>query len=825
MSVDKYPDLASMRARLDGLRGRQFWRSLEELAETTEFRRVVEREFPQAAAEWFDPVARRGFLKLMGASLALAGATACTRQPDELLVPYVRTPENMVPGRPLFFATAMPLGSSAIGLLAESHEGRPTKIEGNPDHPASLGATDAFAQASVLQLYDPDRSSAITYLGEIRPWASFVTAMRNALAERQGLQGAGLRFLSGSIASPTLASQIAEVTAALPRVKWHQYEPVNDDQALAGATIAFGAPVRTQYRFDRAQIVVSLDADVLGSGAGSVRYARDFANGRRVRKAKAEMNRLYVAETMTTPTGALADHRVPVRASQIDSVARALSAAVSGSGGGGTGNADLDKWVAAAGADLAAHRGQSIVVAGDAQPAAVHAIVHAINHTLGNTGATIVHTELPPGTVPAQTQSLRELVADMNSGQVQLLVILGGNPVYTAPADLKFADALKKVPVRAHLSLYDDETSAQCQWHVNETHYLEQWGDARAFDGSAAIVQPLVEPLYHGHSAHDVVTVFTNRPERTTRDVVRDYWKTQPQAAGQDFEKFWRRCLHDGVVAGTASPGHAVTATGTVPPPPAAPAKANGLEIVFAPDTAVYDGRFANVGWLQELPRPLTKLTWDNAAILSPATARRLGLDTEDVVEISYGGRTVTAPVLVQPGHAADAVTVHLGYGRVRAGRVANGTGFNAYAIRTADAPWIGSGAVLRKTGDRLPLAVTQGHHSMAGRAIVRTGTVGDFKADPEFPHHLAEAPPRSLSMYPEEQVRRLLVGHVDRSVRLHGLLRVRRGLCGREQHARHREGPGPSRARDAVAPHRSVLRRRSRQSRDPPPADALPAL
>ncbi len=750
MSVDKYPDLASMRARLDGLRGRQFWRSLEELAETTEFRHVVEREFPQAAAEWFDPVARRGFLKLMGASLALAGATACTRQPDELLVPYVRTPENMVPGRPLFFATAMPLGSSAIGLLAESHEGRPTKIEGNPDHPASLGATDAFAQASVLQLYDPDRSSAITYLGEIRPWASFVTAMRNALAERQGLQGAGVRFLTGSIASPTLASQIAEVTATLPQVKWHQYEPVNDDQALAGATIAFGAPVRTQYRFDRAQVVVSLDADVLGSGGGSVRYARDFANGRRVRKAKAEMNRLYVAETMTTPTGALADHRVPVRASQIDSVARGLSAAVSGSGAGGTGNADLDKWVAAAAADLAAHRGQSIVVAGDGQPAAVHAIVHAINHTLGNTGATIVHTELPPGTVPAQTQSLRELVADMNSGQVQLLVILGGNPVYTAPADLKFADALKKVPVRAHLSLYDDETSALCQWHVNETHYLEQWGDARAFDGSAAIVQPLVEPLYHGHSAHDVVTVFTNRPERTTRDVVRDYWKTQPQAAGQDFEKFWRRCLHDGIVAGTASPGHAVTATGTVPPPPAAPAKANGLEILFAPDTAVYDGRFANVGWLQELPRPLTKLTWDNAAILSPATARRLGLDTEDVVEISYGGRTVIAPVLVQPGHAADAVTVHLGYGRVRAGRVANGTGFNAYAIRTADAPWIGSGAVLRKTGDRMPLAVTQGHHSMAGRAIVRTGTVGDFKADPEFPHHLAEAPPRSLSMYPE---------------------------------------------------------------------------
>ena len=387
MSVDKHPDLASMRARLDGLRGRQFWRSLEELAETPEFRKVVEREFPQAAAEWFDPVARRGFLKLMGASLALAGATACTRQPDELLVPYVKTPENMVPGRPLFFATAMSLGSSAIGLLAESHEGRPTKIEGNPDHPASLGATDAFAQASVLQLYDPDRSPSITYLGEIRPWASFVTAMRNALSERQALQGAGLRILTESIASPTLANQLAEITTELPRVKLHQYEPVNDDQVLAGAALTFGSPVRTHYRFDRAQVVVSLDADVFGSGAGSVRYARDFANGRRVRKAKAEMNRLYVAESMTTPTGALADHRVPVRAeSDRGSGACVVCRRLGYRAGAGTGNPDLDKWVAAAAADLAAHRGQSIVVAGSAQPAGVHAIVHAINHALGQHG-------------------------------------------------------------------------------------------------------------------------------------------------------------------------------------------------------------------------------------------------------------------------------------------------------------------------------------------------------------------------------------------------------------------------------------------------------
>jgi MoCo/4Fe-4S cofactor protein with predicted Tat translocation signal len=752
MSADKSFDIAALRARLADARGRHFWRSFEELADTQAFRSFVHREFPQQASEWLDPVGRRGFLKLMGASLALAGA-ACTRQPEELIVPYVRQPENLVPGRALYFATTMPLGGSGLGLLVESHEGRPTKVEGNPLHPASLGATDAYAQGSVLQLYDPDRSSALTYLGEIRSWSAFVQVMRAALGERQAFGGAGLRFLTESVSSPTLIGQIAEVLTALPEARWHQYEPVNHDNAHAGAQLAFGQPLDAHYRFDQAQVVVALDADVLGTGPGTVRYARDFATGRRVRRANAQMNRLYVAEPAPTPTGAIADHRLPVRAGQIEAIARAIAAGVTGGGAAGPlGSPDAETWVQAAVQDLQAHRGSSLVAVGENQPPAVHALAHAINGALGNVGHTLVYTDpiVPVPEPGTQLESLRQLVADMQNGQVQLLVMLGGNPVYTAPADLDFAEALRKVPLRVHLSMYDDETSALCHWHVPETHFLEQWSDVRAFDGTASIVQPLIQPLYRGRSAHEVVTVFSARPERTALDAVREHWQGEPQGQGDDFEVLWRRWLHDGVIPGTARPVRTDVGAGGTVPPAAQPQAAGGLEIHFEHDPAVYDGRFANVGWLQELPKPLTKLTWDNVAMIAPATAERLGLTNEDVVEIAYRDRTVNAPVWVQPGHAVDCVTVHLGYGRTRAGRVAEGAGFDAYVLRTADAPWFGAGVELRRTGRHYRLAGTQGHHSMENRNLVRAGTIEDYRHDPEFARHLGHEPPRTMSLYPE---------------------------------------------------------------------------
>jgi MoCo/4Fe-4S cofactor protein with predicted Tat translocation signal len=752
---DKTVHLASIHGALAGKTGRRYWQTLDELADTEEFRALVRREFPAQASEWFDPVGRRSFLKLMGASIALAGATACTRQPDELIVPYVRQPEDIVPGRPLFFATTMTLAGIGTGLLAESHEGRPTKLEGNPDHPSSLGATDLFGQASVLTMYDPDRMRSLTYLGEIRPWSRFMQAMQSQLNELRASGGAGLRFLSGTIGSPTLGAQFQEILTALPAAKWHQYEPASRENVYTGGTHAFGSPVDVHYRLDQAAVIVALDADLLGSVAGGVRYSRDFANGRRVRRAKAEMNRLYVAEPTPTPTGSVADHRLPLRASQVEGATRALLAAVQG-GAPSTGNADLDKFLAAAAKDLTASRGRGVVVVGDRQPPAVHAVTHRLNQLLGNIGTTVILTDpIVPNAAP-QTESLATLVRDMNAGAVKLLVILDSNPVFTAPADLKFADALKKVAARVNVGLFDDETAELCHWQVPSTHFLEEWSDARAHDGTASLVQPLIAPLYQGKSLHEVMAVFGPQPDRAGLDIVKAYWQSQPQAADQAFDKFWRRSLHDGVIAGGALPPKTV-GDAQVPAPSAPAAAARGYEVMFAPDPTLYDGRFANNGWLQELPKPLTKITWDNAVLVAPATAQKLQVVNGDVVSITVNNRTLEAPIWIQPGHAADALTVYFGNGRRRGGHIIQQedgipVGYNGYLIRTSDAPGFVLGADVRKTGETVLIAATQGHHSMEGRTIVRSGTLEHYKHDPEFPHKMEEAPSRSLSLYSEHK-------------------------------------------------------------------------
>ena len=749
MSADKTLDLATIRARRTDAAGRRYWQSLEELADTDAFGDFVKREFPAHASEWLDPVGRRGFLKLMGASMALAGATACTRQPDEFIVPYVRTPEDVVPGRPLFFATTMTIAGVGAGILAESHEGRPTKLEGNPDHPSSTGATDAFGQGTVLTLYDPDRSQSITYLGEARPWASFSQVMQSQAGELKAVNGAGLRFLSGTVGSPSLGALMKEVLAAVPGAKWHQYEAASRENVYSGATLAFGEPADVHYKLDLADVIVVLDADLFGAGvAGNVRYARDFANGRRVRKATASMNRLYVAEPTPTAAGSIADHRLPLRASQIEGAARAILAGVEGGAVPSLGSEAADKFFAGIVKDLSAARGKSVVIVGDRQPAAVHAVAYAINQVLGNLGTTVILTD-PMAADPApQTASLTSLVADMNAGQVQLLVILDVNPVFTAPADLEFASALKKVKSRVHVGLFEDETAEQCHWHVPTTHFLEEWSDARAHDGTASIVQPLILPLYQGKSLHEVVAVFTAKPGRTGLDIVKAYWQAQPEAASEDFVKFWRKALHTGVVAGTALP-HRTVGKAQVPPPSPSAAPGRGYEVAFAPDPTIYDGRFANNGWLQETPKPLTKITWDNAVLLAPATASTLGVTNGDNIEISWKGRSLQAPVWVQPGHAAEALTVYFGLGRRRAGRVGDGVGYNGYAIRTSETPGFGVGAEIRRAGSVTNIASTQGHHSMEGRAIVRAATFEEYKKDPEFAHHMGEeAPGKTLTLY-----------------------------------------------------------------------------
>ncbi len=748
-------DLAAIRTRLAESRGPQYWRSLEELADTKEFQEVLEQEFPQHASVWPDSLSRRGFLQLMGASLALAGLSACTKQPEEHIVPYTKPPESVLPGRPQFYATAVLRGGVATGVLVESHTGRPTKIEGNPQHPASLGSTDALTQAAVLALYDPDRAQIVTNARRLSSWDTFLAVSKTAMDAQRTKNGAGLRILTETVTSPTLASQLQALLKDLPQARWHQYEPINRDAARAGAKLAFGADVDTHYRFDKAAVILSLDADFLFALPGSVRYARDFSAKRKVRDEHGELNRLYMAESAPSISGSVADHRWSMKASEVELFARAAAKEMglahirSGQWANG---AKHSKHIAALVRDLQKHTGASIVIAGDQQSPAVHAIAHAMNSALGNVGKTVIYTEPVQANPVAQLDSLRELVQDMEAGKVELLVILGGNPVYDAPVDLGFVAALEKVALRVQCSSHEDETAAQCHWHIPESHSLEAWSDARAYDGVVTVIQPLIAPLYGSKSHHEMVAALMDQTA-SGYELVRKYW--EGQLSGGDFERAWRRALHDGVIEGTAFAAKAVSLTNgdwsrLDVEPSQAPNSQGSLEVIFRPDPSIWDGRFANNAWLQELPKQLTKLTWDNAAFMSPATAERLRFSSEEVIDLSYKGRTVRTAVAIMPGHPDEAVTVHLGYGRTHAGRVGSGMGFNAYALRTADALWFGAGAIAHRTGERYPLAITQEHHALEGRNLIRSGTLEHFKQHPDFVREMAEDPPPELTLYPE---------------------------------------------------------------------------
>jgi len=788
-------DLEALRGRLEATRGREYWRSLESLAETPEFKEFLHREFPQNASEWLDPVGRRSFLKLMGASLALAGVSACTRQPDEEIVPYVRQPEEEVPGKPLFFATAMPINGAGIGVLVESHEGRPTKIEGNPDHPSSRGATDLFAQASILGLYDPDRSRNITNLGDIRPFSAFTTALQDPLKAQEARRGVGIRIVTETVASPTLGAQMREFLMRFPQAKWIQWEPAGRHNARAGSQLAFGEYVDAQYAIEKADVILSLDADFLCTGASGIRHSRAFASRRRLEGDASQLHRLYAVESDPTNTGSRADHRLPLKASEIENFARAVASRV---GVAGVGEATLPRaamrWIDPLVSDLQGSRGRSLVIAGDGQPAIVHALAHAMNSALGNVGATVTYTQTAEVEPMDQRAALQTLVNDMNAGTVALLIVMGANPVYSAPVDLKFADAMQKVALRVHLGLYEDETAALCHWHISEAHYLESWSDVRADDGTVTIIQPLIAPLYGGKSAHEVMAALNGNGERPGYDLVRAYWSSSgaasgagrvsapppaapaatPAAAGaaatpasggarpapapaaapagtnaaSTFDRDWRQWLHDGVVPNTAFTPKTVAVRGNFAAQAAPRAAVQGLEAVFRPDPTIHDGRFANNAWLQEVPKSLTKLTWDNAALISPGTADRLRLVSGDVVELKQGGRSLRIPVWLSPGQAPDTVTLHLGYGRTRAGRTGTVTGFDVTALRTFEAQDILQGVELTKTGGSYDLACTQDHWSLEGRNLVRVATKTQYDADPKFAQKMEEGEGRQLSMY-----------------------------------------------------------------------------
>lgn len=745
MSDNQRISLAGLRERLATREGSQYWRSLEQIAETDEFREFLEREFPREAAVWGESFSRRGFLKMMGASLALAGLTSCVKQPDEKIIPYVQQPEILVPGKPLKFSTAMVVNGYAQGVLATSHMGRPTHIEGNPDHPASLGAADVFALASILSLYDPDRSQVVMHKGEISTWAKFIDELQRAMEVQRSLKGAGLRILTGAITSPTLSHQLEGLLAEFPQAKWHSFEPVNQDNVRRGSLMAFGEYYDTRLKFDAADVVFSLDADFLGTGSTAVRYARDFSSRRNVSGQSGNMNRLYIAESTPTITGGMADHRLRLRASQVESIAAAVASALGVAGVSGPQiSAKEEKWSSTVAADLRAHAGRSVVVAGEHQPAQVHALVHAMNNALGNVSTTVDYTR-PIEARPAEhLESLRMLVQDIDAGNVDLLLILGSNPVYDAPADFGFAEKLSRVGLSARFGLYEDETSTVCTWHIPESHYLETWSDARSFDGTTSIIQPLIAPLYNTRSVHEILEEVRGRSGKKGYDIVREFWRTA--RPGEDPEKFWTTSLNIGVVANSAEPLKQPTLKPVEWTRPSGPTR--GMEIMFRPDPAVWDGRFSNNAWLQELPRPVTKLTWDNAAQISPSTAEKLGVDNESQVELSVNGQTIVAPAWIVPGHPDDSVTLHLGYGRTKAGKVGSGAGVNAYVLRNSGGMWFTGGSV-KKTSGRYPLACTQDHHSMEGRPIIRYADLEEYRKNPEFAKKMGHTPKPDESLYP----------------------------------------------------------------------------
>jgi len=746
--------LAQVREKLQGLKGPQFWKSLDELADNEEFRTYLKEEYPYGAAEFDKPVDRRDFLKLMGASLLLSGLAGCKPQPLEKIVPYVKAVEDIVPGKPLFYATSYLFNGSAIGLLVESHLGRPTKVEGNPEHPESLGATNLFAQASVLSLYDPDRSKAVLNAGRVSTWSRFVTQLAEDLESQKAAQGTGVRVLSGPLTSPTLLAQAKEFLALYPKAKWVEYDPVFRDYERAGSELAFGEVVDPVYSFDKADIVVSLDADFLFSLPGSICYAKQFISRRSL--PGDGMNRLYALESTPTLTGAAADHVMRSSASDVLRFAAALA--------GKTGvtipsdNTPLTpketEWLNAVAKDLNANRGKCLVVAGRDQTPAVHALAHAMNKALGNAGTTVKYISPVEERASRHIQALKELSAELASGKVELLITLDVNPVYNAPADLEFEKHYLKAPRRVHYGLFVDETALMAHWHVPGTHYLEHFSDARAFDGTASMVQPLIKPLYAGKSPHEFASALLGKKDESGEDIVINYWK---KIWGEsDFTTKWRRALHAGFVQGTVSAPKNVSAkSGFNPQEIAYPAAAQGLELIIRPDPSVWDGSFANNSWLQELPKFLTTLTWDNAAIISPKLAEKEGLKQDDVVELKAGAGVVEASIYVLPGQPDESVTVHLGYGRTAGGELAKDRGFNAYRLRTSKEPSFLSGLRLRKTGKTNRLASTQNHHSMENRDLIRKGTLEEYSKDPEFAvveHHTPyKGDPSMYPQYPYE--------------------------------------------------------------------------
>jgi molybdopterin-containing oxidoreductase family iron-sulfur binding subunit len=730
------------------------WRSLDHLHRTPRFLEATHREFPPDATEI--EVSRRGFLGLLGASTALAGATlsGCVRKPREEILPYAKRPEDLVPGRPRFYATAAAVCGQVEGLLVESQEGRPTKIEGNPEHPGSRGATTAWAQAEVLALYDPDRSRKPLRRGRASSWSEWDSFIARMLQKQRKTGGQGVALLCEELPSPTFHGLLADFARRFPRAGLYVHDAAALENTAAGAAMVGSRGRPTFHALERARVILALDSDFLGSEGNTVANARKIARARRVTESRARMNRLYVVEPFFTVTGTMADHRLRLRGSEGARFLGALTAELVRQGltlpdGADkilarlkVGAASWNKLLGALARDLLRSRGRGLVIVGERQPPAVHGLGHLLNAALGNLGhGAIATVSRDPGR--AELRPLGQLAGELGRGHVRLLLILGGNPAFTTPADLRLAALLDKVPESIHLGLHVDETAKRCTWHLPRSHFLEAWGDLRAHDrtGTVTIQQPLIAPLHKTRSELEILAQLAGSDTLRGYELVRRHWSKK--AVG-DFDARWQRWLHDGVApqaseATHTTPGRWNALIDAWRPP--APPRGDALELTFRLDPKLFDGRYAQNGWLQELPDPVTKLTWDNAACISPATASRLGVRSFDLVELTSGGRALELPAFVVPGTADDAVVVSLGYGRREGGSVLAGAGADAYRLRTTRAPWFAR-ASLKKIGRRRLLASTQDHGSMEGRPIVREGTLKQYRADPEFARKAVRHPP-----------------------------------------------------------------------------------
>ncbi|MFU8811535.1 MAG: TAT-variant-translocated molybdopterin oxidoreductase [Balneolaceae bacterium] len=733
-----------------------YWKSLNELAQNEEYKTFAEREFGENATEMTDQVSRRSFLRVMGASIALAGFASC-RKPVQKILPYSKQPEDRVLGVPEFFATAMPMQGALTGLLVTSNEGRPTKIEGNPDHPASKGRTNIYHQAAILGLYDPDRSRSPRRDGTGVSKDEFTQFASDHFADRSRR----ILFIDEASSSLTYSRLKRSILSEFDNAEWVTHEPFNEFEVIEGNNLAFGQRLRTVNHYGKADLVVSLDHDFMSphGDSNSVQNAVDLTARRKVTGTDDNMSRVYCVENSYTSTGSYADHRLRLKPSQIPAFAAALASRLSSqlnalsAYSGVQNDFSNHEWVATLANELLAHRGEAIVTLGYQYNRQVHATVAAINSALGNAGETVTYHNVPFYNDRDEQAAFSDAVRNMQAGLYDTVVLVGTNLAYTAPADLGIAGALANVETKIHLSDYYDETSQLCNWHVNRAHFLESWGDGYSFTGQRSVVQPLIEPLFGGVSDIEFLNIIANGSESPAYVRVVESWE---QYVSGNFKNQWEQVLHDGIdhdAPGFSSVNVSIVSNLSSNVQDVLNARPIAdIEIAIKPDATMFDGRFANNGWLQELPEPMTKTTWDNVAMMSAATARKVGINPErsfrhknvPMIRISSGNESIEIAAWVQPGHADDSITLSVGYGREGVGRVASGVGVDTYPLRTSASPFYQQ-AQVEATGNTYEIANVQDHHSLEGRDMVRSASMEQYRREPQFAsfknHHGFEVP------------------------------------------------------------------------------------